>query len=297
MTFSGVFPPAVTPFKDGEVDLAAARRNAREYMKTALRGVLALGTNGEAAYLEGDEPERLIAALREEVPRGRLLLAGAGRDSTRATIAAVRQAAAAGADAVLVRPPMAFKSQMTAGALVRHYSAVADASTVPVLLYNFPAAFGAELTVEAVHELSEHRNIAGIKESGLEVLKIADDVAQCRAGFAVLCGAAPVFYPSLAVGAAGGILAVACLIPDLCVRLFELARDGRHDEARELQARLTPLARTVTTVYGVPGLKAAMDLAGMAGGEPRAPLAPASAEAVATIRTQLAELGVAATTP
>lgn len=294
MDFSGVFPPVVTPFKDGALDLAAARRNAREYMKTGLRGILALGTNGEAAYLDGDEPRRLIAALREEVPRERLLLAGAGRDSTASTIAAVREAAAAGADAVLVRPPMAFKSQMTAGALVRHYTAVADASPVPVLLYNFPVAFGVELTVPAIHDLSQHRNIAGIKESGLDVLKIADDVAQCRVGFAVMCGAAPLFYPSLAVGAAGGILAVACVIPDLVVRLFALTRDGRHEEARDLQARLTPLARSVTTVYGVPGLKAALDLAGMAGGPPRAPLAPASAEAVAMIRTQLAELGVSA---
>lgn len=295
MNFSGVFPPVVTPFKDGALDLAAARRNAREYMKTALRGVLAIGSNGEAAYLEGDEPEALLAAVREEVPRDRLLLAGAGRESTRGTIAAVRRAAAAGADAVLVRPPTAFKAQMTAAALVRHYTAVADASPVPVLLYNFPIAFGVELSVAAIQELSQHQNIPGIKESGLDVLKIADDVAQCRAGFAVLCGAAPVFYPSLAVGAAGAILAVACVVPDLCVRLFALARDGRHDEARDLQARLTPLARSVTTIHGVPGLKAAMDLAGLAGGEPRAPLAPASAEAVATIRTQLAELGVSAT--
>jgi 4-hydroxy-2-oxoglutarate aldolase len=294
MKISGVFPPVATPFRNGGLDLDAARRNARAYMRTGLSGLVVLGTNGEAAHLEGSEPDELVTATRDEVPRDRLLIAGAGRDSTAGTIAAVRRAAACGADAVLVRPPTGFKSQMTGDVLVRHYTAVADAAPVPVLLYNFPNAFGIELTLPAIETLSRHENIAGIKESALDVLKIADDVARAREGFAVICGAAPVFYPALAVGAVAGILAVSGVVPDLFVRLFELVRDGRHDEARTLQARLTPLARSVTTGFGVPGLKAAMTLVGYSGGEPRAPLAPVSGEALATIKSQLAELGVPA---
>jgi 4-hydroxy-2-oxoglutarate aldolase len=183
---------------------------------------------------------------------------------------------------------------MTHEVLVGHYTAVADSSPIPVLLYNFPAVFGVELMLPAIQPLSRHPNIIGIKESGPDILKICDDVAACRAGFSVFCGAAPVFYPALAVGAIGGILAAAGIVPDLYVRLYELTRDGRHAEARELQARLTPLARSVTTTYGVPGLKAAMDLVGYAGGEPRAPLMPPPPEGVSVIRTQLAELGVLA---
>jgi 4-hydroxy-2-oxoglutarate aldolase len=292
MQLGGVFPPITTPFAQGEVDLAAVRRNARRWMTTGLAGLVVLGTNGESAYVDEEEAEALVAAVREEVPRGRLLVAGTGRDSTRATIEATRRASRAGADAALVRAPSFFKSQMTAEAFVRHYTAVADASPVPVLLYNFPAVFGVDITAPVIERLAAHPNIAGVKESGADVAKIADNVARAPAGFAVFCGAAPVFYPALAVGAAGGILALACVVPDLCVDLFELARSGRHDDARELQRRLTPLARAVTTTFGVPGLKAALDLAGYAGGDPRAPLAPAPPDAVAAIRQELAALGV-----
>ncbi len=293
MNFAGVFPPNVTPFRNGELDLDAARHNARRWMRTGLAGLVALGTNGESAYVDEDEAVTLLEALRPEVPRDRTLVAGTGRDSTRSTIAATKRAAQAGADAVLVRAPSFFKGQMTPEALVRHYRAVADSSPVPVLLYNFPAAFGVDIPIGSIETLAKHPNIVGVKESGGDVAKIADDVARTPAGFAVFCGSAPVLYPSLLVGASGGILALACVVPELCVRLYELATSGADDDARELQARLTPLARSVTSAFGVPGLKAALDIAGYAGGEPRAPLAPAPATAVATIRAQLAELGVA----
>ena len=294
---SGVFPPITTPFRHGELDLNAARQNARRWMTTRLSGLVVLGTNGESAYVDEGEAEAFVATVRGEVPREKLLIAGTGRDSTRATIAATARAANAGADAVLVRAPAFFKSQMTTAAFVRHYTAVSEASPVPVLLYNFPAAFGVDIAVAAVAALSAHPNIVGIKESGGDVAKIADDVsctAAARPDFSVLCGSAPILHPSVLSGASGGILAVACVVPDLCVEVYELARAGRHDEARALQRRLTPLARSVTSAYGVPGLKAALDLAGFTGGEPRAPLAPAPPDAVATIRAQLQELGVVA---
>lgn len=293
---AGVFPPITTPFTDGTLDAAAARRNARRWMGTRLSGLVALGTNGEAPYVDDDEAEAFVAAIREEVPRGRLLIAGTGRDSTRATIAATGRAARAGADAVLVRTPAFFKPFMSTAALVDHFTAVAEASPVPVLLYNFPGAFGVDIAAQAVERLSEHPNIIGIKESGGDLAKIADDVARTatsRRPFTVLCGSAPILHAAVVSGAAGGILAVACVVPELAVELYELARAGRHDEARALQQRITPLARSVTSIYGVPGLKAALDLAGYAGGPPRAPLAPATPEAVGVIRGQLAELGIA----
>lgn len=150
MYLGGVFPPVITPFKGDEIDLTGARQNARRWMATGLAGLVALGTNGESAYVDDDEAEALIAAIREEVPRSRLLVAGTGRDSTRGTINATRRAANAGADAVLVRTPAFFKSQMTGEVFVRHFTAVADASPVPVLLYNFPSAFGVDLSTAAI---------------------------------------------------------------------------------------------------------------------------------------------------
>jgi len=299
MQLSGIFPPIVTPFTtDDELDERALRENARRWMRTRLAGIVTLGTNGESAYVDEDEADRIVAIVREEVPRQKLLIVGTGRDSTRATIAATQRAAACGADAVLVRAPSFFKSQMNAGAFVRHYRAVADASPVPVLLYNFPAGFGVDIPGAAIEELASHSNIAGIKQSGGDLGKIADDVAMARAlskPFFVICGAAPILHAAILSGAVGGILAVACVVPDLCVELYDLARAGRHDEARELQQQLTPLAKSVTSAFGVPALKAALDLVGYTGGAPRSPLAPAPAETVATLRGQLHALGIVAT--
>ncbi len=290
MDLKGVYPPIATPFRDDEIDLAAVKLNLDRLMATGLRGVLVLGSNGESAFVDDDEGERLVAAARACVPAGRVLLVGTGRQSTRATIAATRRAARAGADAALVVTPSFFKSQMTADALVQHYRAVADASPVPVLLYNVTVYTGLNLPIDALAQLAEHPNIIGLKDSNGDVGQVADEVSRTPASFQILVGSAPTLYPALVVGAIGGIVAVAGVVPELCVRLFELARAGQHDEARALQRRITPLARSVTSAFGVAGLKAAMDLAGYVGGAPRGPLRPASPAAIETIRQQLEQL-------
>lgn len=290
MTFDAVFPPMATPFAGGEVDVAAIRRNVEKWMRTGVGGVIALGSNGEAPLLDEDESDRVIGAARDSIGDRRMVIAGTGRESTRATIAASVRAGRLGADAVLVRTPSYFKGRMTGEAFVRHYTAVADACPVPVLLYNYPAVTGVTLTPDVVGRLAEHPNIAGLKETGSDTAQVAAFVEACKPEFSVIAGSAPTFYPSLCVGARGGILAVACVVPDICVQLLAHVRAGRHAEARALQARLAPLARLVTSVHGVPGLKAAMDLAGFTGGEPRSPLAPVSLDAVAEIRTHLEQL-------
>jgi 4-hydroxy-2-oxoglutarate aldolase len=288
MTLAAVFPPMVTPFADGEVDGRAIRRNVERWVAAGLGGVVALGTNGEAALLDDAEAEQVLSAAREAVPAGRLVIAGTGRESTRATIAASRRAAALGADYALVRTPSFFKSQMTAPVLLSHFRAVADASPIPVLLYNFPAQTGVNFSADTVAALAEHPNIAGMKETGTDAAQLAAFVdAASASAFSVLVGAAPGFYPALCVGAVGGIVAVACVLPELCVRLHTLTRAGHHAEARVLQRLLTPLGRLVTTTYGVPGLKAAMDIAGYRGGEPRAPLAPVAPRVMEEIRAEI----------
>ncbi len=283
-----------TPFADGAVDATAIRSNIRKWIDAGVGGVVALGSNGEAPLLDEDEADRVITAAREAIPSTRLLIAGTGRESTRATIAACRRAASLGADAVLVRTPSFFKARMTPDALVAHYTAVADACPVPVLIYNFAAMTGINVTVETVATLSAHPNIAGIKESGTDTSQVAAFVGGGGPGFAVISGNAPTFYPSLCVGAVGGILAVAGVVPELCVRLLDLATSGHHDEARELQRRITPIAALVTTIGGVPGLKAAMDLTGFSGGEPRMPLRPAPPDVVEKIRAELSRVRAAA---
>jgi 4-hydroxy-2-oxoglutarate aldolase len=221
------------------------------------------------------------------VPADRVLLAGAGHESTRATIAAARRAAAAGADAVLVKTPSVYRSHVTPAGLVAHYTAVADASPVPVLLYNFPASTGVNLTPDTVARLAAHSNIIGMKETSTDGAQFADLSAAVPAGFTVLCGAAPGLFPALCAGAQGAIIAVSALRPSLCLELLAHVRAGRYDEALALQRRITPLARAVTTVYGIPGLKTALDLTGYCGGDPRPPLLPLPADAADKIRTLL----------
>ncbi|HET7698105.1 MAG TPA: dihydrodipicolinate synthase family protein [Vicinamibacterales bacterium] len=287
MNLRSVFPPMPTPFKDGEVDTAAIQSNVRKWIAAGLGGVLTVGTNGEAALLEDDEADRVIEAARREVPADRVLLAGAGHESTRATIAAARRAAAAGADAVLVKTPSVYRAHVAAAGLIAHYTAVADASPVPVLLYNFPASTGVNLAPDTVAQLAAHPNIIGMKETSTDGAQFADLAAAVPSGFTVLCGAAPGVFAALCAGAAGAIIAVSSLLPSACLDLLAHVRAGRLDEARALQRRITPLGRAVTTAYGIPGLKAALDLSGYRGGEPRPPLAPLSADAVERIRVLL----------
>lgn len=285
---NGIFPPMPTVFDaSGDVDAAAIRFNVERWMRTDLIGVLALGSNGEAPMLDDDECDRVVASAREVMPRSRTLLAGTGRESTRQTIAASRRAAAQGADAVLVRTPSFFKGQMTNDALTAHYTAVADASPVPVVLYNMPTVTGVTLIPHVVATLAQHENIIGIKETSVELERLGQFVAGAPKGFTVLCGAAPVIYPALVSGAGGGILAAANVVPSLFTQLHAAATSGRHDVALRLQQAVTHFARLVTAVHSIAGLKVAMDIAGYRGGAPRAPLAAVSEKGVAEIRTAL----------
>lgn len=281
-----------TPFDaDGEVDPAAIRSNIARWMGSGLRGIVALGTNGEAPLLAESEADAVIAAARDAVPRDRVFIVGTGRESTRGTIDASRRAAELGADAVLVRTPSFFKPRMTSEAFVAHYSAVADAVRVPVILYNYPAVTGVTFTPDAIARLAGHANIAGIKETSTDASEIAAYLdAASGHDFAVFAGSAPSFYAALCLGVRGGILAAACIVPRLCVQLFDAFNASDHATARDLQRRLIPIASAVTTGFGVPGLKAALQLAGYSGGPPRPPLHAAPDEAVATIERTLSSL-------
>jgi 4-hydroxy-2-oxoglutarate aldolase len=291
--FTGIFTPIITPFHaDDTLDEAGLRRNVTKWMSTSLTGLVVLGSNGEAAQLEDAEADRIVELVRQDVPSGRPLIAGTGRESTRATIAATRRAAAAGVDAVLVRTPSFFKSQMTTDVFVQHYMNVADASPVPVMLYNVSMFTGVNLHPDAVERLAVHPNIVGIKESGSDISQIAEFVSRTPDDFTVLAGSATTFVHALCAGCDGAILALASLAPDACAELVTLVRDGRLDEARTLQRRLLPLAKSVGGTYGVPGLKGALHLLGFAGGPPRPPLRSAAPSTIDIIRGQLDALGV-----
>lgn len=289
----GVLIPITTPFRNDEIDLDALRFNLERWNRTGVAGYVVLGSTGEAPYLDDDEGARVIAAARAAVPRDRAFVVGTGRESTRATMLATRRAADLGADAVLVRTPSYYRAQLTSDRIAAHFEAVADGSPVPVLLYNFPQVTGINLEPAVARRLARHQRILGIKDSLGDVGQVAalarpwtpeDDPGR---PFEILVGSASTFYPSLCVGAMGGILAFANVAPEPSVRLHHLATTGQHEAARHLQARITPLAQATTTRFGIGGLKAAMDLAGFRGGRPRAPLASCPPAAIEELRTLL----------
>jgi 4-hydroxy-2-oxoglutarate aldolase len=290
MNLAGVFAPIPTPFDDRDrVDTGRLRTALARWVRKPLTGVVVLGSNGEAVLMDDFECDQVIIAARETVPSDRRFIVGTGRESTQAAIRASRRAAEHGADAVLVRTPGFFKTQMTTDAFVRHYTAVADASPVPVLLYNFTALTGVNLPPAAVARLATHPNIIGMKESGGDVTQIGDLVSGTPGDFNVLAGTTATFYAALCVGAVGGILALACVVPGACMHLFELTVTGRHDEALALQRQLMPLARLLGPTHGVPGLKAALNLLGYDVGVPRPPLAPVPESAIPALRDALAQ--------
>ena len=291
--FTGVFTPIATPFlADGTIDEKGARGNVARWLTTPLTGLVVLGSNGEAPQLDDAEADRMLDIVRSEMPRQRPMIAGTGRESTGATVAATRRAAAAGADAVLVRTPSFFKPQMNADAFERYYLEVADASTVPVLLYNVTVYTGVNLAPDVVAKLAEHRNIVGIKESGSDIGQVAEYVSRTPDDFSVLAGSAATFVHALCAGCDGGVLALAALAPREVVNLVALVAERRLEDAHALQRRLMPLARAVGAQHGVPGLKAALELMGFAAGPPRPPLVPVPPGVVEMLRVQLDALGV-----
>jgi 4-hydroxy-2-oxoglutarate aldolase len=291
MHVTGVYAPLPTPFADDDrLDVIRLRAALEWWVASPLTGFVVLGSTGEVVLMDEDECDRVVDVARTIVPRHRPLIAGTGRESTQATVRATKRAAELGADAVLVRTPGFFKSQMTGDVFLRHYIAVADASPVPLLLYNFPAVTGVNLLPATAARLAEHPNIVGMKESGNDIGHIADLVSNTPSQFSILAGSGSIFFAALCAGVSGGILALGALLPDACVRLFELARDQRYDEARALQRRLLPIARLISSGYGVPGLKAALRIVGCDVGKPRLPLEPIPDMAVAVLKEALTRL-------
>ena len=286
----GIVPPLVTPFDgEGRLDVPAFEANLDAYAAADLGGYLVLGSNGEASTLDETEKLQLVRAARRR-SNGRFLLAGTGVEGTAATIALTARAADAGADAVLVLTPHYYKAQMTVDALRRHFEAVADASPVPVYLYSVPVFTGLPWPPAVSSALAAHPNVRGMKESSGDIALLGRILGSVPPAFEVACGSALVLYPALCLGAVAGILALACCAPDAAAAVYRAFASGDHERARRLQLAVLPLTVAVTSTWGVPGLKMAMELAGFRAGVPRAPLLPAPPAARAELERMLAEV-------
>jgi 4-hydroxy-2-oxoglutarate aldolase len=293
ISLSGVFPPIPTPFDaGGGVHCQALADNLGRWNGYDLAGYVVLGTNGEAVHLTNEERVCVLETARRAIPPGKLMIAGTGLESTRATIALTRQAAAAGADAALVVTPHYYGGKMTADALVRHFYAVADASPIPILIYNVPGNTHVDMDAAAIARAAQHPNLVGIKDTSGNIVKLGDTVRLAGRGFQVLAGSAGFFFAALALGAVGGVLALANVAPQQSIDLYHLFQAGRWDEAADLQRRMIPVNAAVTSRFGIAGLKAALDLLGYYGGPVRSPLLDLVEGERQSLRAILAEGGV-----
>lgn len=275
----GVFGPVVTPFKAGseDLDLAGFRANLRAHMADGLAGVLIAGSNGEAALLSDDERARLTVAARAEIPADRWLLVGTGSESARQCIERSKAAKEAGADVVLVVAPHYYSAVMTPEALEVHYTRVADASPLPVVLYNIPKYMHFALSAELVARLAKHPNVVGVKDSSGDLEQLKGFLRVQAAGFTVLTGSGSGFHAGLDAGAKGGILAVSLFSPKLTLEVYTAQRAGDAARAAAAQEKLAPSAHVIVGKLGVAGVKGALDHVGRVGGTPRVPLLPLTA--------------------
>ena len=273
--FGGVMGPMVTPFNaDESLDIPGFEQNVRGHLAAGLHGLLVAGSTGEAALLGDDERRTLTEVARKLVPDDRILLVGTGAESTRQCIARCRDAASSGADGVLVVAPHYYSSSMSAQALKAHYLRVADASPVPVLLYNIPKYMHFRLEAELIAELSQHANIRGMKDSSGDMTYFARYMESQSDTFDVITGHGGTFATALSLGARGGILAVALFASELALEIWNAHREGHVSDADAAQKPLVPMAAEIVARMGVPGVKAAMDRIGLVGGHVRLPLLP-----------------------
>jgi len=281
MKLHGIFPPITTPFDHrGDLYLAKIKHNVEKWNRTQLAGYVVCGSTGESVMLTCPEKARLWETVREAAAPEKLLIAGAGMESVRETVELANLAAGIGYAAAMVRTPHYYKNLISAGsAQALYFRSVADQSKIPIIIYNWPQATGVDIPASTVIELAAHPNIVAVKESSGSIEKTMQMIREAPAGFQVLVGSAPTLWPCLMVGAVGAILAFANAAPYACLSILEAVRTREDQAGLDLQKSFSPAAVAVTTRYGVPGLKYAMDLNGYYGGPPRLPLAPPGPEA------------------
>jgi 4-hydroxy-2-oxoglutarate aldolase len=288
----GIFPPIATPFINGKVAYDKLASNVEKWSLTGLKGLVVLGSNGEYVYLSEEEKRTVVDSVVHSAAKEMLIIAGTGCESTGETLRLTEDCARLGAHAALVVTPHYYAGRMHEAALMKYFSELADHSPIPILLYNVPKFTHINMAAEFVARLSEHPNIVGLKDSSGNVIQLQEILNGVAKDFSVLVGTAGVLFSGLTIGCVGAISALANVAPEACLKIFDQVKSGDLEAARKLQLKMIPVNQAVTAVYGVPGLKVAMDMLGYFGGDPRLPLQPASEKEKSEIEAILKKAGL-----
>ncbi len=288
--FGRVLTAMVTPFDaDGGLDLDGAQRLAEHLVAHGNDGLVVSGTTGEAATTSDGEKERLLRAVLEAVGDRARVLAGIGTSDTAHSTELARQAEKAGAHGLLVVTP--YYTRPPQEGLVRHFSAVADATDLPVMLYDIPARTGLAIATETLLRVAEHERILAVKDAK-EDLEAASTVLRAT-DLAYYSGTDPLNLPLLAVGASGVVSVVGHVVGERLRAMADAHAGGRPDEATRLHLELMPVYTGTFRTQGVILTKAALTLLGLPAGPVRPPLVDATPEQVQRLRADLVAGGVA----
>jgi 4-hydroxy-2-oxoglutarate aldolase len=270
----GAIPPMITPFNENdEVDFEKFVRNIQDWNNYDLAGYLVLGSNSETVYLTEDEKLKLVELTVKYRKPGKLVIAGTGMESTRATIDLTNKAADLGADCALLVTPFYYGGKMNDEALINYYTDVADNVKIPIMIYNVTKFTHINISARVVGVLCKHPNIIGMKDSSGNVPQLIEfKKAVGNAEFNLMVGTASIWYPALTLGVEAAIMALANCCPGECVDVQKEFEAGNLEKAREIYERVFPVNAAVTGTFGIAGLKYACDILGFNGGYVRKPL-------------------------
>ena len=269
----GVWTALVTPFTgQDEVNREKVRDLVSFAVESNITGVVALGSTGESASLNESERDAVIQTTIETAENRIKVMVGAGTNNTPKTIENVKRASNFGADAVLIVTP--YYNKPTPRGLNLHFTSIAEASEIPIVLYNIPSRCGIEIPLELVLELAEHPNIIGIKEAGGDVIRSGEIARQAPDNFVVLSGDDPLTLPLMSVGAVGVIAVMSNIAPKLSKSLVDACLDSNFTEAKRIHYSLAPLLQALSVETNPAPIKETMNIIGFQVGDVRLPLVP-----------------------
>ena len=283
--FTGACTALVTPFLNGEVNYPMMEQLLRRQVEAGIRAVVICGTTGESPTLSESEKLELFRRAKKYVGDRCLIIAGTGSNNTEHTVSLSKAAEAAGADALLVVSP--YYNKATPEGLVTHYSNVAAAVHIPVILYNVPSRTGVDIPVSVYQCLAQIPNILGVKEASTDISKIAKIRSLCPEDFAIWSGNDDQAAAVISLGGSGVISVLSNLLPVETQALAQAALDGDFDTAADLQIRLLPVIEVLFSEVNPIPVKAAMKVLGYDCGNCRLPLTPASQATIKNLKSLL----------